>query len=150
MVTGDTAHVRKVCRVLTRRRIRPASCMRGVEWTPRPTSSGLFRGEEGAAVPPSSRQVVEAPRFSKPKRRLAGRSQREVDEVVKSLLENPLRGEPKTGALKGVRVVKFKISSQPFLLADQFDAKRNLLEALNVAPHENFYRDLQRYRESRV
>jgi len=100
--------------------------------------------------PPRSRQVVEAPRFSKSKRRLADGSQLEVDEVVKSLLGDPLRGEPKTGALKGVRVVKFKISSQQFLLAYQFDARRNLLQVLDVAPHENFYRDLQRYLESRA
>ena len=99
---------------------------------------------------PSSRQVIEAPRFSKSKRRLADRAQLEVDAQVRGVIDEPLRGEPKTGALTGVRVVKFKVSSQQFLLAYQFDPKRNVLEVLDVAPHENFYRDLQQYLTSRA
>jgi len=98
----------------------------------------------------SNRQVIEAPRFSRSKRRLADRAQLELDEQVRGLIDDPLRGEPKTGALKGVRVVKFKASSQQFLLAYQFDAKRNVLEVLDVAPHENFYRDLQQYLNARA
>ncbi len=99
---------------------------------------------------PTDRRVIEAPRFSKSKRRLADQAQLELDQQVQGLIDDPLRGEPKTGALQGVRVVKFKVSSQQFLLAYQFDAKRNVLEVLDVAPHENFYRDLQRYLESRA
>lgn len=99
---------------------------------------------------PSNCRAIEAPRFSTSKRRLADRAQLEVDEQVKGLIDDPLRGEAKMGALKGVRVVKFKVSSQQFLLAYQFDAKRNVLEVLDVAPHENFYRDLQQYLSSRA
>jgi ParE-like toxin of type II bacterial toxin-antitoxin system len=62
---------------------------------------------------------------------------------------NPLADEPKVGVLKGVRVVKFKVVTQQLLLAYQFDPKRNLLEILDVGPHENFYRQLQKYLDER-
>jgi hypothetical protein len=72
-----------------------------------------------------------------------------VDEAVRGILADPLSGEPKVGALKGVRVVKFKVATQQLLLAFQFDPKRNLLEILDVGPHENFYRELQKYLDAR-
>lgn len=101
------------------------------------------RGKKGERV------VLEAPRFSKSKRRLPDEAQLIVDKQVSKLIEDPLKGEPKAGALKGVRVFKFKLAVQRFLLAYQFDEKRNVIEVLDVAPHENFYRDLQRYLEAR-
>jgi len=48
-----------------------------------------------------------------------------------------------------VRVVKFRLDAQQVLLAYEFHEKRNVIEVLDVAPHENFYRDLQRYLEAR-
>jgi hypothetical protein len=85
----------------------------------------------------------------KSKRRLAEAVQEEVDARVRALIENPLQGEPKAGALKGVRVVKFKAGVQQHLLAYQFFAKPNVIELLDVGIHENFYRDLQTYQDSR-
>ena len=90
-----------------------------------------------------------APRFGKSKRRLPSNLQLVVDEHVKKMVADPLVGEPKTGALKGVRVVKFKHGALQLLLAYQFDDKHNVIEVLDVGPHENFYRDLQRYLDAR-
>ena len=98
---------------------------------------------------PPERTVVQAPRFGKAKRRLPATAQLEVDEVVKRIITDPLVGEPKVGALKGVRVVKFKIQTFQLLLAYQFDAKRNVIEVLDIGPHENFYRELQKYLDVR-
>ena len=98
---------------------------------------------------PPERTVVQAPRFGKAKRRLPAPAQLEVDEVVKRIITDPLVGEPKVGALKGVRVVKFKIQTLQLLLAYQFDAKRNVIEVLDIGPHENFYRELQKYLDVR-
>lgn len=95
------------------------------------------------------RTVVQAPRFGKAKRRLPAAAQLEVDESVKGILADPLVGEPKVGALKGVRVLKFKIHAVQLLLAYRFEAKRNVVEVLDVGPHENFYRELQKYLEAR-
>ena len=72
-----------------------------------------------------------------------------VDEAVKGVLADPLSGEPKTGALKDVRVVKLKVGPQQLLLAYQFDSRRNLIEVLDVGPHAYFYRELQKYLDAR-
>lgn len=100
-------------------------------------------------VPSAPRKIIQAPRFAKSKRRLPPAAQLKVDEAVRGILQDPLSGEPKAGALKGVRVVKFKVGPQLLLLAYQFGEKRNLIEALDVGPHENFYRDLQKYLDAR-
>ena len=78
------------------------------------------------------RGVIQAPRFARSKRKLPSTVQREVDEDVKKIVVNPLAGEPKTGAFKGIRVVKFKGGPLQLLLAYQFDPKRNLVEVLDV------------------
>ena len=98
---------------------------------------------------PPARSVLQAPRFGRAKKRLPPTAQLAVDEAVKGILADPLSGEPKVGALKGVRVMKFKVSAQQLLLAYHFDAKRNVIEVLDVGPHESFYRELQRYLDTR-
>jgi len=95
------------------------------------------------------RTVVQAPRFGRAKRRLPATAQLEVDESVKRVVADPLVGEPRVGALKGVRVLKFKVQTLQLLLAYQFDARRNVVEVLDVGPHESFYRELQKYLDAR-
>ncbi len=63
--------------------------------------------------------------------------------------DRPAERVPKTGALQGVRVVKFKVGTQQLLLAYQLDSRLNRIEVLDVGPHENFYRDLQKYLDAR-
>lgn len=99
--------------------------------------------------PASPRTVRAVPRFLKSKRRLPDTVQETIDAQVRHLIENPLLGEPKTGALKGVRVVKFKVAGQQYLLAYLFLPKPNGIELLDVGLHENFYRDLQQYLDAR-
>lgn len=96
-----------------------------------------------------ARTVRAVPRFLKSKRRLLPRIQEEVDAQVRKLIGNPSEGELKIGALRGVRVLKFKVEVQQFLLAYLFFAKPNVIELLDVGVHENFYRDLQNYLGSR-
>jgi mRNA-degrading endonuclease RelE of RelBE toxin-antitoxin system len=95
------------------------------------------------------RTVQEVPRFYKAKRRLPESVQDIVDEQVRGLLDNPHLGEPKIGALKGVRVVKFKVGPHQYLLAYQFFPKSNVIEMLDVAVHENFYKGLEKYLKSK-
>jgi len=57
----------------------------------------------------------------------------------------PLKGEPKTGPRRGVRVVKFKSGPRQYLLAYFFHSKRNF----DVVVHENLYRDLHDYLDAR-
>lgn len=101
------------------------------------------------AAPKPPRSILQAPRFGKAKRRLPAKGQLAVDGAVKEILADPLIGEPKMGPLKGVRVYKFKTGPTQFLLAYQFDDRRNVVELLDVGPHENFYKDLKDYLDAR-
>ncbi|MBI2371771.1 MAG: type II toxin-antitoxin system RelE/ParE family toxin [Deltaproteobacteria bacterium] len=96
-----------------------------------------------------AREVLAVPRFLRSKRRLPASIQEMVDDQVRKVLEDPLLGEPKTGALRGVSVIKFKLGPHQYLLAYEFSPKLNQITLLDVGVHENFYRDLQKYRDSR-
>lgn len=98
---------------------------------------------------PQQRPVEQSTRFGKAKRRLPAKHQLALDDEVKNVVENPLIGEMKMGALKGVRVLKFKLGPLQLLLAYEFDGRRNVVEILDVGPHENFYRDLESYLKER-
>jgi hypothetical protein len=95
------------------------------------------------------RTATATPRFLRSKRSLDEAVQHDVDEQVKAIMADPLKGEPKSGPLSGVRVVKFKSGPRQYLLAYFFHAKRNVVEVLDVAVHENFYRDLKDYLDAR-
>jgi mRNA-degrading endonuclease RelE of RelBE toxin-antitoxin system len=97
----------------------------------------------------SDRTATAVPRFLKSKRRLADAVQEAADAEIKRIEEDPLRGEPKVGALRGVRVVKFKVGPQQYLLAYRFITKSNIVEMLDVGVHESFYRDPERDLEGR-
>jgi hypothetical protein len=75
--------------------------------------------------------------------------QLEVDKAMQENAKDPFLGEPKTGPLAGMRVHKFKAGPLQLLLAYHFDAKANVIEAWAVGSHENFYRDLENYRDAR-
>jgi hypothetical protein len=68
--------------------------------------------------------------------------QLQFDDVIKAIMADPLVGEPKTRALKGVRVEKVKVGRQQILGAYTVTAKTKTLEMLDVGPHKNFYRGL--------
>lgn len=95
------------------------------------------------------RSVRAVPRFLKSKRTLTEPVQVETDAAIGKLTDNPLIGEPKTGALKGVRVYKFKAEQKQYLLAYLFHSKPNVIELIDVGVHENFYRGLQGYLRDR-
>ena len=96
-----------------------------------------------------ARAVTMMPRFERNKRRLAPKQQLAVDEAVKEIMADPLLGEAKAGALRAIRVHKFKVGPLQLLLAYHFDEKRNVIEAWAVGPHENFYRDLHDYMQAK-
>lgn len=95
------------------------------------------------------RAVQQSTRFGKAKRRLPPKGQLALDEQVKKIVETPLVGEMKSGALRRVRVSKFKFGPLQLLLAYEFNDRRNVVELLDVGPHENFYRDLESYLKER-
>ena len=65
-----------------------------------------------------------------------------LDDAVKTVVINPLIGQPKLGDLEGVYVHKFHLQNQLILLAYVFTETE--LTLLSFGAHENFYRDLKR------
>ncbi len=102
-----------------------------------------------APEPKPDRIVEQSTRVAKTKRKLHATAQLALDDQVKKLVDDPLLGAPKTGALAGVRVVTFKADRQQWLLAYEFNVRRNAIELLDLGSHEHFYRDLQNYRADR-
>jgi len=58
-------------------------------------------------------------------------------------LKNPVIGQEKKGELRGVRVHKFHIGKQLFLLA--YEVEADILELIMIGSHGNYYRDLSKY-----
>ena len=63
--------------------------------------------------------------------------------ALRAVSADPVAGEAKVGDLVGIRVYKFRLSNQMYLLAYRIlDAES--LKLLTLGSHENFYRDLKR------
>ena len=89
-------------------------------------------------------QPVVTPLFHRRKKKASPQLQEAIDDAARTILSNPLVGEPKAGALKGVRVYKFKCQHLEYLVAYRIETGKREIQFLAVGPHENFYRDLQR------
>jgi mRNA-degrading endonuclease RelE of RelBE toxin-antitoxin system len=94
-------------------------------------------------------QPVATPLFRRRKKKAPNPLQEAIDAAARTILINPLIGEPKVGALKGVRVYKFTHHNLEYLVAYQLETRKRVIHFLAVGPHENFYRDLQRTRRRR-
>jgi mRNA-degrading endonuclease RelE of RelBE toxin-antitoxin system len=90
--------------------------------------------------------LIALPRFLKQYKKLTPKIQDEINEQINSLITNPQLGEKKTGDLSYMRVHKFKVKTQLYLLAYRVDDKENRLYLYSIDTHENFYRDLKRHK----
>lgn len=88
---------------------------------------------------------VVSPLFIRKKKKQFPHFQEELDRQVKEILKNPLSGEAKKGALKGVRVHKFKYKNQLHLLSYQPNFKSGEVYLYTFGTHEGFYQELERY-----
>ena len=68
---------------------------------------------------------------------------RVLDQEIKKIADNPEIGQEKRGDLKGVRVHKFHIEKQLFLLA--YESETDILNLIMIGSHENYYRNLDKY-----
>lgn len=99
-------------------------------------------------LPPKQRPVTALPRFLRTKKKWPASLQQILDEEIQTILANPLHGEPKKGALAGVRVHKFSRQQQLYLIGYQI-GKDGAICLLALGSHENFYRDLQKHLKAR-
>lgn len=89
-------------------------------------------------------KTVQTPYFRRSYKKLHANQIKPANEAIRHILSDVSCGEEKRGDLAGVRVYKFRVLEQQFLLAYEFDKKTLFLLALGV--HENFYRDLKKAR----
>jgi glucan phosphoethanolaminetransferase (alkaline phosphatase superfamily) len=80
--------------------------------------------------------------FAKQKKKLHVNQVNMLDDAVKAILSDPESGEQKQGDLSHIRVYKFKMFSQEWLLAYSYNDIHIILHT--IGSHENFYRDLKR------
>ena len=88
--------------------------------------------------------IVQSPYFRRSYKKLHRNQVKPVNDAIRHILSDPLCGEEKRGDLAGVKVYKFRVQDQQFLLAYEHDHETLFLLALGV--HENFYRDLKKTR----
>ncbi|MCY0964046.1 type II toxin-antitoxin system RelE/ParE family toxin [Parathalassolituus penaei] len=88
--------------------------------------------------------VLQTPTFRKAVKKLNSDQKKDLDDAVRTLIEEPLLGEQKKGDLSFLRVYKFKMSKQLTLLGYSFIDGTLTLELMALGTHENFYRDVKR------
>ena len=81
--------------------------------------------------------------FSRQKRKLHPNQIKALDKAVRAIMSKPEIGKQKKGDLSSVRIHKFKIMQQEYLLAYQIKSKDRMI-LLALGSHENFYRDLKK------
>jgi len=92
-------------------------------------------------------KIIQSRSFERKVRKFTKREKKKLDEEIRKIVDNPSIGSEKKGDLRGVFVHKFKIKTDPFLLAYHFLGDN--LELIMIGPHENYYRDLKSYLKTR-
>ena len=82
--------------------------------------------------------------FKRAIKKLSSQHKLALDNEVKKLMKSPHMGERKKGDLDFLRVHKFKLANQEFLLGYQFEENELILTLLKLGVHENFYRDIKK------
>jgi len=89
-------------------------------------------------------EVLQTRVFMRAYKRLYDNQQDAVARAVEEIVRDPGLGTAKKGDLQGVYVYKFDCVNQRFLLAYEYDPATRVL--LLVGTHENFYRNMKKYR----
>lgn len=86
--------------------------------------------------------ILQSSSFKRSYKKLHKNQFPEVNAAIKAIIAAPLTGEEKKGDLAGVRVYKFDVQNQLYLLA--YELVENTITLLALGVHENFYRDLKK------
>jgi hypothetical protein len=86
--------------------------------------------------------ISQSKAFEKQKKKLFPKQINELDKIIKKIITNSSIGEQKKGELQNIRVFKFKLFNQEYLLA--YLISKNTLNLLSLGTHENFYRNLKK------
>jgi len=85
-------------------------------------------------------KVVQTGSFRRKAKKLHAMEKTALDRAVRKLVASPESGASKKGDLAGVRVLKYKVKAQQYLLAYSYEPE--LITLLAIGTHENFYRDI--------
>lgn len=88
--------------------------------------------------------ILQTSTFKRKFKKLSPTQKQSVKDNVLKISKDPSIGVMKKGDLSDVRVHKFKILGQEYLLAYSVDKQKQRIILLALGTHENFYRDLKR------
>ena len=92
-------------------------------------------------------KIIQSHSFERKVKKFRRQEKKKLDEQIRKIINNPTISQEKKGDLRGVYVYKFKIKTNEYLLAYRFIG--DSLELIMIGPHENYYKDLKTYLESR-
>ncbi len=88
-------------------------------------------------------RILVTPTFERAAKKFHPQQKTDLDAAVRLIVSDTEIGEAKVGDLLGIRVYKFRMLNQLYLLSYRvMDEGR--IKLLTVGSHENFYRDLKR------
>ena len=88
-------------------------------------------------------QIKQTNRFKRAYKKLHSNQLKEVNKAIEEIINNPGIGEKKRGNLSWLRVYKFNVLGQLFLLGYAFVKEDEIiLTFVALGSHENFYRDI--------
>ena len=93
-------------------------------------------------------EVFETNRFSKVLDRMDKTLLSIVENEIDKIIDNPLIGVQKKGDLNYLRVHKFTVKGQLYLLGYSWVSGKLSLYLLSIGSHENFYRDASSKRKA--
>jgi len=85
-------------------------------------------------------KIYQSKLFEKQTKKIHKNEKKKLDEVINKIIAKPELGKLKKADLKEVRVYKFKVKVQQYLLA--YEVINSDLYLLSFGVHENFYRNL--------
>ncbi len=93
-------------------------------------------------------QLKSLPKFDRQYKKFYPKQQEIIRQELIGIKTNPTIGELKRGSLSDIRVHKFKIHHQLFLLAYEQDSKNKIVYLYAIGTHEKFYEAMKRYKDS--
>jgi len=93
-------------------------------------------------------EIFMSPRFDKAFNRLVKENQKNVDEEIERIIADPEIGERKKGDLSYLRVHKFYMGKQQYLLGYSWLDQKLAIYLLSLGTHENYYDEQKRHRKA--
>ena len=88
-------------------------------------------------------EVIQTRQFKQSVKKLTSQQKKELDQIIKTIMDNPFIGQQKKGDLDFLWVYKFRMNNQLTLLAYSYEEQIITLTLLALGSHENFYRDIK-------